>query len=384
MHQLGLFVFGLAAVFWVSYGLRVAWGAAQLPRLNDFPPLADSECPSVSLIFAARDEEEKLPVALGTLAALNYPNLEIIAVDDRSTDATARLLDEFAAKHGRFRALHLKELPPGWLGKPHALQKAFEVSTGEWLLFTDADVRFAPDCLRRAVCLAAERGLDHCTLLADIETRGFWEHVLVTFFVLAFHLAANPGGMSNPRSRFYAGVGAFQLVRRSAYEASGTHRRLAMEIVDDMKLGKILKDGGFRSGAGVSQRAVMVRWHAGAGNMIRGVTKNFFAGTGYSLAAVAAGVTGLLWVSVLPFVGVVLASGGARWLVAAAVAGAVCFQAGVARVMRASPLYALTHPIGAVLLFYAVMRSTVATLRHGGVTWRDTFYPLKDLRRGSV
>jgi len=119
--------------------------------------------------------------------------LEIIGVDDRSEDATGRILDEFAATHPRFRAIHVTELPDGWLGKPHALQNGYEASSGEWLLFTDADVRFKPDVLMRAVRIAKERKLDHLTLFGDVDMVGFLETVLITFFAMAFHLATNPG-----------------------------------------------------------------------------------------------------------------------------------------------------------------------------------------------
>ncbi len=215
--------------------------------------------PRISLLFAARDEEEKLPGAVATLARLDYPELEIIGVDDRSEDATGRILDEFAAAHPRFRAIHVADLPAGWLGKPHALQQAYEVSSGEWLLFTDADVRFKSDVLRRAMTMIAERNLDHLSLLGDVEMVGFWETVVVTFFGMAFHMATDPSEVINPKSGAYVGVGAFQLVKRSAYEEAGTHRRLAMEVVDDMKLGKIVKQAGFRSGVGIAQDSVVVR-----------------------------------------------------------------------------------------------------------------------------
>src|SRR6202047_2120692 len=301
-HIAGVCLFGLIAFFWVFHGLRVAYGARRLPWIKDFAPAEDAECPRISLIFAARGEEEKLPAALATLAALDYPNLEIIAVDDRSQDSTGRILEEFARAHQRLRVLHVSELPNGWLGKPHALQKAYESATGEWLLFTDADVRFAPDALRRAAAMVQQKNLDHLTLFGDVEMVGFWETVLVTFFGLAFHIANDPHRASNPNSRFYVGVGAFKLLKRSAYEASGTHRRLAMEVVDDMKLGKIVKQGGFRSSVGVAQDAVVIRWHAGLGNLVRGVTKNFFAALGYKVALVLLAAIVMLLLNVAPFI----------------------------------------------------------------------------------
>jgi glycosyltransferase involved in cell wall biosynthesis len=384
MHVFGLVLFGFIASFWLTHGLRVTYGASKLPWLKDFSPASDGDCPRISLIFAARDEEEKLPAALATLMELDYPNLEVIAVNDRSKDATGRILDESVAAHQRLRAVHVTELPPGWLGKPHALQKAFEVSTGDWLLLTDADVRFQPDALRRAVTLAKQRKLDHLTLFGDVEMSGFWERVLITFFAFMFQIASDPHRTSNPHSHFYVGVGAFQLLKRSAYKASGTHRRLAMEVVDDMKLGKIIKQSGFRSGAGIAQDSVSVRWHAGVGNLVRGVTKNFFAAAGYSLPLVAIAIAGLLLMNVAPFLGVLFGHGWIRILAATALIIILCFHTGIAITMRASPLYALTHPLGALLMIYMLLRSTVVTIKQGGIVWRGTFYPLDELKRGVV
>jgi glycosyltransferase involved in cell wall biosynthesis len=307
-----------------------------------------------------------------------------VAVDDRSGDATGRILDECARMHERIRVVHIPELPAGWLGKPHALQKAYENSTGEWLLFTDADVWFAADSLRRAVSIVRLRQADHLTLFGDVVMVGFWETVLLTFFGLAMHVGNESHRVSDPNSRAYLGVGAFQLIRRSAYEACGTHRRLAMEVVDDMKLGKIVKQGGFRSCIGVAEQYVSVRWHSGVGNVIRGVTKNFFAALGYSVPLVLAALCGMLVTNVAPFIVVVAGHGWVRGLAAVAVVMALSFHMGVDLVMKVSPLYALTHPVGAMLFCYMLARSTVITLWRGGVEWRGTFYPLKELRKGVV
>lgn len=384
MHTSGIVFFSLVAAFWVLHGARVALGAAKLPWIKDFEPAKDADCRSISLLFAARDEEEKLPAALATLSQIDYPALQAIAVDDRSEDATAKILDEFSSAHPWFRVLHIAELPKGWLGKPHALQKAYEASSGEWLLFTDADVRFRKDALRRAVTLAKERNLDHLTLFGDVEMHGFWEKTLITFFGLAFQLAVSPQGVSDSKSRFYAGVGAFQLLKRRVYEQSGSHRRLAMEVVDDMKLGKIVKEAGFRSGIGIAQDAVSVRWHAGLGNLIRGVTKNFFAAAGFSVGLVAIAIAGLLLVNIAPIFGVIFGHGWVRLLAGISVVVAAGFQCGVDLVMKVPPLYAFCFPLGAMLMIYMLLRSTVVTLRQGGITWRGTFYPLEELKRGMV
>lgn len=384
MHIFWLVIFGFSAFFWVFHGLRVAYGALRLPWLRDFAPASDAECPGISILFAARDEEEKLPSALETLEKLDYPNLEIIAVDDRSTDATSRILDEFAAKHRRLKPLHVRELPKGWLGKPHALQKGYETASGEWLLFTDADVRFRPDVLRRTVTMTRQLKVDHLTLLVDMDMSGFWEKVLMTFFGMAFHLGNAPYSVSNPKSRAYVGVGAFQMMRRDAYEKSGMHRRLAMEVIEDMKLAKIVRQAGFRSIVGVSAEAVVVRWQAGLGNLLRGTTKNFFAAFEYRLPFAVLGIMLMSVTNILPFLGVAFGHGWVRIFAAVAVVVGLAFHAGVDIGLRVSPLYALTQPIGALFFCYMVARSALVTLWQGGVTWRGTFYPLEELKKSVV
>jgi glycosyltransferase involved in cell wall biosynthesis len=384
MHLFWLVLFGLIALFWMTYGLKVAYGALQLPWLKDYAPAADGDCPRISMLFAARGEQEKLPGALATLVAVDYPNLEIVAVDDRSTDATGRILDEFAANHPQLRVVHVRELPEGWLGKPHALQEAYEASSGEWLVFTDADVKFRPDSLRRVAALTRARGLDHLALLGDVERSGFWDTVLITFFGMGFQLAADLHAVSNPNSRAYVGVGAFQMLRRSAYEACGTHRRLAMEVIDDMKLGKLVKQAGFRSGVAIAQDAVSVEWHLGLENLIRGLEKNFFAAAGFSVGMVALQVLSMLLFNVAPFLGLAFGGGWVRALAGISVVIAMGFHLGGDVVMRVSRLYCLTLPLGAVLFTYILLRSTVITLRQGGIYWRETFYKLEDLRRGLV
>ena len=384
MHFLGIVFFGLIALFWLTYGLQTVYGAATLPRLKSFAPAADADCPRVSLVFAARDEEKTLPAALGTLIALDYPHLEIIAVNDRSEDATPRILDAFASTHDRLKVVHIKELPAGWLGKPHAMQRAYEASTGEWLLFTDADVSFHPETLRRCATLNRALNLDHLVLFIGMQMIGFWEKVLISFFGMSFNLAIQPHQVRNPHSRAYVGVGAFQMVKRSVYESCGMHKRLALEVIDDVKLGKIIKLGRFRSAVAIARDAVSVRWHTGFRNLVRGVEKNFFAGAEYRIAQVSVQTLALLVFNVAPALGIFSAHGWARLFAAVAFLVSIGFLAGVDMVMGISPLYALTLPLAAVVFTYMLLRSTVITLRQGGIYWRGTFYPLEDLRRSNV
>ena len=334
--------------------------------------------------MAARDEALTLPEALPTLLNQDYPRLEVIAVNDRSQDATGTILRELARTSNRLKVIDIAELPPGWLGKPHALWRGAAEASGEWLLFTDADVHFEPGTLRRAMRLARDRRWDHLTLLSGFDMRGFWEITLLTYFTVGFLFGNEPWNVANRKSRRYAGIGAFQLLRRPVYDAIGGHKRLAMEVVEDMKLGKVVKLGGFSSGLGVAPDLVWLRWYSSLGEITRGLTKNMFAAMGFSVPFSLFTILMVFGSGVLPFLGLLLCTGWARFFAGIAFAIAVAVQAGIAGTAKVSPLYGLTQPLGACIFLYIIARSAIVTLRRGGVMWRGTFYAIDDLRRGLV
>ena len=384
MQTFWIVLFGSIAFLWIFQGIRAALGMARLPWLSDVSPIASADAPQVSIIFAARDEAEKLPAAIATLLVQDYPRFEVIAVNDRSTDQTSAILHGLARTCGNLMVTDITRLRPGWLGKPHALVAGFEKSRGDWLVFTDADVHFAPDVLRRAIALSVEREWDHLTLLTAVDMRGFWETSAISYFGLGFVFGNEPWLAANPRSARYMGVGAFQLVRRTAYEKSGGHARLRMDVIEDMKLGKLMKLAGFRSGVAVAQDMVRVRWHSGVRNVIRGVTKNMFAAVHYNPFFAVGAMMLSATMSILPFFGLAFGSGWARVFAGIAAGAAVLIHTGMIWSTSASPLYGLTHPLGAFLFCWMIGRSAIATLWRGGVVWRDTFYPLKELRKGMV
>jgi hypothetical protein len=384
LHIFWIVAMGAVAIAWVASVIDLAIGIRTIPWLRDQAPLEDEKCPTVSILFAGRDEAEKMPGAIATMLALDYPCYEVIAVDDRSVDATGAILAAGAKKDVRLKPARVDSLPAGWLGKPHALEKAYERSSGEWLVFTDADVHFRPDVLRRVIALAERMKWDHLTLLATPKLYTFGEKVALMFFSTCFLIGTRPWRANDPKSRGYSGIGAFQLVRRSAYEKAGTHRRLAMEVIDDLKLGKIVKEAGFRSGVARGEDAVSVHWHAGLANIVRGTTKNFFAATGFSLPVLASQVLGTLAMFVLPVAALVFVRGWALVFAATAAIFALIIATGAARAIGASGFYGLTYPIGAVIICWMLLRSTAVTLWQGGVTWRGTFYPIEELKRGVV
>ncbi len=384
MHNFWLELFGAIAAIWVVQSIRAIRGMLTVPYLTRTPPIADADAPSISLIFAARDEAEKLREALATMLAQDYPRYEVIAVNDRSRDATSEIMHEFARANSRLKVIDIAELPAGWLGKPHALTQGAQQANGEWLVFTDADVHFAPDVLRRAARMAVEHKWDHLALFSGFDLAGFWEITTITFFCVGFIFGNEPWNAANPRSGRYVGIGAFQMLRRPVYDAIGGYGALAMEVIEDMKVGKLVKRGGFRSGLGIATESVRLRWYSGAGNIVRGLTKNMFAAIGFSLPLAVGSIALTLMMSVAPFAGVIFANGWARVFACIAALTALAFHAGVAWRAKVSPWYALTHPLGASLFAYIIARSAAVTLARGGIVWRGTFYGIEELRRGSV
>jgi chlorobactene glucosyltransferase len=261
----------------VLYGLLllgvVIANLAATPRLSR-TALSGGPFPAVSIIIPARNEERAIAAAVGSQLAQDYPDFEVVVVDDRSTDGTGAILETLARGDSRLRIVAGSEPPPGWLGKPHALWLGARAATGEILLFADADVRYDPRCLREAVGLLREREADFLGLLPRLEAEGFWENVLMPFVIGAYY--GGPGLFVNRRRpRWIAlGGGAGNLIRRAAYEAIGGHEALKASVIDDVALALRAKLSGFRTCAARAEDRVAVRMYRGFREVCAGFTKN--------------------------------------------------------------------------------------------------------------
>jgi glycosyltransferase involved in cell wall biosynthesis len=359
------------------------------PEFDAAPVDASGRVPPISIVVPARNEAQHIEAALVSLLHLDYPDYEVIAVDDRSEDATGAILDRLQAQwqeqgeasQHRLKVLHVTELAAGWLGKTHAMWFAGMKAMGEWILFTDADVVFRPDALRRAVVYAERERADHLVLFPTMVMKSAGERMMVAFFQSQFVFAHRPWKVADPKSRDSIGVGAFNLIRRDVYERIGSYRRLRLSVLDDMKLGELVKQEGFRQRCAFGRDLLTLRWVFGAMGMVRNLTKNFFAIFRYSPAFALLAVCGMLVVNLGPFAGIWLARGWALTGFAASLVALLLIYCGMAWRSDISPLYVLLHPIGTLLFSYAVARSVAVTLARGGVVWRGTWYPLKELKR---
>ncbi|HSB78699.1 MAG TPA: glycosyltransferase family 2 protein [Candidatus Methylomirabilis sp.] len=371
-----------AASLVLAFWLWAAWmcwrGQKRLPYLAPAEGSPGSHA-TLSVIIPCRNEADALPRSVPSLIDQTYPNLEVILLDDRSTDGTGQVLQSLAQTCSRLRTIQIRTLPEGWLGKTHALWIGSQQARGSWLLFTDADVIFHPQCVEAAVTHAETHQLDHLVVIPRVETVGFWETILVSCFGLLFDLALRPWQVSNPRSSAHIGIGAFNLIRHSAYLAIGTHRALANAIVDDLELGRRVKQAGLRQAAVRAGDLLRVRWQVGLSGVVSGLEKNAFAGVGFSLLLASATCIALAGLGILPFVGAMV--GPARGLWAAAALTVSALQAAHSRNAGLPAWSGPFHPLATAVLIYAVARSTFMALHRGSVVWRGTSYPLTSLRR---
>ena len=361
-----------------------------MPKVPDLARpewLPDSQevLPQISIIVPALNEEEKLEAALRSLLVLDYPDYEVIAINDRSSDRTGEIMDRLASENpSRLKVVHVTTLPEKWLGKPNALQRGSELATGEWLLFTDADVSFRPDALSRAIQLAKRAEADHLVIFPTLITESWGERMMLAFLSLAFTLR-RLWKVSNPQARHdFVGVGAFNMVRRSAFDALGGMQPLRMEVVEDMKLGKLIKNHGFKQVAAFGDGLLTIHWARGAWGIVRNLRKNTFAFLGFNWLLTLLAIVGLFVVHLGLYIGIVFAPGWSKIGFAMGLLSLALFYVGIHRHLKISPIYFFLHPLSTVMMCLALVQSAYFTLKNGGIEWRGTRYPLEDLRKGLV
>lgn len=382
------------SILGLVWSWRLADAALGMPKIADVSrpewdrkPATPDGNPRVSIIVPARDEEADIAEALTRLLALDYDNYEVIAVDDRSTDRTGEIIDRIAASakaHGRLKVIHINSLPAGWLGKTHAMWTAAKQASGDWLLFTDADVLFKPDSLRRALAYAEAEPADHVVLLPRMIMKRPGEKMMIAFFQTLFVFGHRPWKVADPKAKDHMGMGAFNLVRRRVYDAIGSYERLRMEVLDDMKLGKVVKNAGYAQRNVFGEDLISVRWARGAMGVVRNLTKNFFAVMSFQWPRLLLSCFALAFLNLLPFLGIWLAHGWARLPYAVALASMFLIYVGVSRKSAVPSYYFVLHPVSTALFVYTMLLSMILTLSRGGVVWRGTKYPLEELRRGLV
>lgn len=374
------FFFSLVALFWVLGTLKILHGVRALRFLPPRTQVSMNPAPLVSVVIAARNEEERIEATVRRLLAQVDVALEIIVVDDRSTDRTGEILNQLAGVDSRVQVIRVEMLPDGWLGKCHACHQGAQQATGEWILFTDADTWIEPDVVARAVSAATAAGADHHCLLFGLSHGSLLAkacHLLATM-----SLAKNIPRIHSGEPGSYMGIGAFNLLRTAVYRAAGGHEPLRLTICDDWKLGLLVRRAGGKTQVFLGGPEVQADWFTSPWGFVKALEKNSFAAHGFRPGVVVASLLLLLLCWTGSLLGPWTATP-AGILAGLALLLLIVPATLLVAPLRAPPLAALLVPFVFPVLLAVMVNSAVRTLWQGGIRWRETFYPLALLRAGN-
>jgi chlorobactene glucosyltransferase len=370
---------GVALWFWLTALIGVVWLRRHfdINRAYRDPPLSPAEAegaeplPKLTMLIAAKDEEQNLPRCLETLLKQDYPDFEAIVIND---------LDEFAARDPRVRAVHIRELPDGWFGKNHAMYTGLRQASGEWLCFSDADCSYdSPQLLRAAVRHALRERVDFLSVLPRLEVNSFWEQIVQPPAGAVMVFWFPPKLVNNPSSRRAYANGAFMLLKRSAYEALGGHESFKATLNEDMHMARQAKKLGLRLRVIRGQAMFRVRMYSGLRQIWRGWSRIFYGCFG-TFPRLLATMGFLLVFSLSPYISLVvslLVGGAAARVVPWAALVAIVAQLSVMwrfyRMSYSPPGWSITYPLGAAICCGMALNAMTRLLGFS-TNWRGTAY----------
>lgn len=369
-----IFILNLYAV------LDIILGTGKMRRLNVIQPLRDDKCPMVSIIVPACNEEDTIEPALRSILELDYDPLEIIVVNDRSTDGTDEALTRIQRDYPQLIIHNITELPEGWLGKNNALHQGAKHAAGEYILFTDADILFEKSTLGRAMAFMVNEQLDHLCLIFKNIARGLLLNAMMIDAGGGLFFLFKPWKVNNQKSKKFIGVGAFNLIKKSVYFSIKGHEQIKMHPIDDLMLGKMIKHSGFKQDCLAGYDFLQVHWYESPGKMISGLMKNIFALFNFRLHFAITAIMLIFLVSILPFWGIFFASGITSLLCLFTVAIRLISAVGGARLTGTTLWTVPFSLITPYINIFIIIRGALTTIANNGIIWRGTHYPLNKLK----
>jgi glycosyltransferase involved in cell wall biosynthesis len=374
----------ISFILTVVFTLDIVLGLRRMTLLGDVPPIQEKNLPKLSVIIPACNEAATIEPALRSVLAMDYANLEVIVVNDRSTDETGVVLHKIQKEYPHFQVIEISRLPKGWLGKSHALQHGAEHAQGEYFLFTDADILMEKTAVARAMSHMLENRLDHMSMFFKNIAPGGLLNALFLEVGAGLLWIFKPWKAKDPNSRRYIGVGAFNLVKASAYRTIGCHRSIALHPIDDVMLGKLIKRHGLSQDCLLGHDFAQVKWYLTVREFIDGCMKNGFALFDYSLARMLFAVLMVFILNILPLWAFFFTSGMTRGLFGAMVVLRMLSYAHGFSNIGLSPWYSGWALITPYITVYISIKAAVITTKNNGIVWRGTFYPLDELKTNRI
>ncbi|MGV2938334.1 glycosyltransferase family 2 protein [Mesobacillus sp. LC4] len=378
-----LTLLSLTLIIWILATIDALIGFRKLDSLEKAETVAQGQ--KLSVIVAARNEEEHISQSVRTQLNQTYKNTEWLLVNDRSEDGTGEVMENLKSFDSRIKVIHIESLPDGWLGKNHALYKGYQYATGNLILFTDADVLYHPEAFSKGVGYFEKHGLDHLTAAPNLSAKPFWLKAFVAFFLFGFSYYKRPWLGNNPRSKTGVGIGAFNMITRSAYEKVGTHEYIKMRPDDDLQLGMMVKRLGLKQRIVTAMTLIEVEWYQSLRDALAGLEKNTFAGLHYRISMVLFSVFGVFVSQVVPFFTLFSSNQSVALLSAVNLVFLAFLYVMVTKKMtRFSPWLFFVLPFTALLFIFSILRASYLTFKRGGIIWRGTKYTLAELRKNTL
>jgi len=376
--------FGCGFIYWLLQLILTLRVIKSVPLLKNLPDMEQKEWSKVSVVIPARNEADTIEQAVKLRLQDDYPNLEILMINDRSTDQTGKIIDKLAKLDRRIKAIHISKLPEKWLGKLYAMHQGVKQATGDWFLFSDADVHIKPGTIKRAVAYGESRKLDHVAVLPELLPTNFLLDITLSTFVRMICLAGRIWAVEDEKSEAAAGAGAFNLVRRIAFDKTNGFKEIKLESADDVALGRMLRRSGARQVLFNGRRYVSVCFYRSLHEMAVGSERATFTSMGnFSLTRLVLISVIMFGLEMSPFL---LLFGGGFSL--APLFGLIMFLIAVIvsilmnKWAHRSLITSFFFPIGVLIMIIMILRAGILGVKRGGVIWRGTFYPTEELRQG--
>jgi len=381
-----LFISAIVIIYWLH---NQGWLLYSTPYVD-----APEKGPYVSIIVPARNEERNIERCIEACLSQDYPDFEVIVLEDRSSDTTSIILSKLQASNTNLTVLTGTELPAGWAGKPHALHQASLHAKGDWLLLIDADTFLSPNALSASLANAKRLGADLYTVMTEQILGTFWEKVIMPLVMTALSVGFSPKKVNDPKTKNAIANGQFILIKRKVYDAIGGHKKIRNRIVEAKAISENVKRNGYRlivaDGSGIAS----TRMYTSLPQMWEGWTKNIYLGLADQPGLLLLGVFGAflaviaaLFLPLWPMLGFFWVRQGGGWKAYIIISESVLvwglilyFRAKIATQMRISAWYAFTTPLGAGVFAAMMFTSAWKVLSGQGVTWKERRYDPRHIR----
>jgi chlorobactene glucosyltransferase len=379
-------VLAVTAAEWLRRALWMRqFGLVNAPLLPSPAPVTAVQ-PKVSVIVPAKNEERNIIRCLSLLARQDYPDYELIVVDDRSDDRTGHLLENFKKITSvPMKIVRVEKLPPGWTGKNHAMTVGSKAASGEWFLFTDADTSHSAHSLSCALRTADEQKLDFLTLAPQVQCVSFWENVVQTLAVSSLALWFNSADLNKKGSKRVLANGQFILVKRSVYESVGGNESVKSEVVEDVEFAKKVKQAGYELRFLNGTRLYSTRMYTSLAQIYRGWTRIYVHLFEKKLLPIFHKIFLFLFFSLLPFAVWCLESGeylagdahfnAVLWVMATGICAMIIAVRFVGNLnLRSDPWYAFLHPLGSLIMVWILGACIFRIVFNRPSVWRGDLH----------